>query len=457
MVLQLQPSIKTRQGIKLEYLELLRKLVSYRTINDPARGIRPTRDCPEFLQTQLASHNFKAEIIEQKNFFSVLGTHGEGRPVTLLLAHFDVVPIGPGWKTNPFELTIQQNSGYGRGTADDKGNVTALLLVAKEISKLAHSGTIAIAMTGDEEIGGANGAMAVRKRLEKQNLFPDYLVTADGVGMRIVTRRRNTCGITISVPKHPQRIQGTTKQQKFTTEYFRRESRHSAYFFPGVDRHAFLAASSFLLQHPSLQVGKVSGSFVKSNVVPDWIELQTIDSTSPKKETKCDMNLTRLLKVLLPISRINFPTHHSDYGITISPNLFHDIPHSWEIYCDGRVMTTDRKALEAALNAVLDEKLVGIKYKATVQMGKAFMNTPKDAQLVQQAQKVAKRLGINPQPIELGGASDTRHFSDRPIEAMDFGPIGYAVHGSNEHVILDSIPQTAIYYTHLIKALHKNT
>jgi succinyl-diaminopimelate desuccinylase len=440
----------------LDHIDLLRKLVAFPTINNPAQGRRPTRECPEFLKDQLTKVGLNTAILKQKGFFSVLGTHGTGRPVTLFLAHFDVVPIGPDWDSDPFELVIHDKMGYGRGTADDKGNVVALLLTAEAIAKQKIPGTVAFAMTGDEEIGGANGATLVRKTLEKQNLFPDYLVTADGVGMQIVTRRRNTCGITISLPKAQEARQGALVKHRFTTEYVGRQSRHSAYFLPGVDRHALLSASSFLLHHSQIKVSQVTGAFLKSNVVPDWFEIDGVDFASKPKteEHACDLNLTRLLQTLLPLSRIQFPTRLSDYGITLCPNLLYEKKERWEVYFDGRAMTTNTKAVEVAIEAVLSEKLNDIKYQTLVRMGKAFMNTPTNSNLVKTAQKVALKQGLKTLPIELGGASDTRHFCDRPIEAIDFGPIGFGIHGSNEHVVLESIPQTAQFYIQLAKTLH---
>lgn len=443
----------------MKYIDVLRQLIAFPTVNNPPQNIRPTRDCADYINDQLIGVGLKSQVLEQNGFFSVLGTIGEGHPVTLFLSHFDVVPIGPGWHTDPFELTVQEGMGYGRGTADDKGNTVALLLTAETISNLKLLGTVAFAMTGDEEIGGLNGATIVRETLEKRDLFPEYLITADGVGMQIVTRRRNTIGITISVPQKPKELQGPLENHRFTTEYYGRQSRHSAYFCPGIDQHALLMASSFLLHNPHIIVSEFSGSFVKTNVVPDWFEINGIISVEKKKQDhrKGDENLTRLLRTLLPLSRIHFPTKPSDYGITLCPNLLYEKNGQWEVFFDCRAMTTDSKTVELAVEAVLAEKLRDIKYQSTIRMGKAFMNTASDSRLVKTAQTVAAQLALEKQPIELGGASDTRHFTDRPVEAIDFGPIGFGIHGSNEHVLLESLPNTAQFYTELVKALHKSS
>jgi succinyl-diaminopimelate desuccinylase len=441
----------------MDYIETLRQLIAFPTVNNPPQNIRPTRDCADYIHDQMASLGLTSQVLEQNGFFSVLGTIGEGHPVTLFLAHFDVVPTGPGWHTDPFELKIQEGMGYGRGTADDKGNTVALLLTAEAVSNLKLPGTVAFAMTGDEEIGGLDGATIVRETLEKQDLFPDYLVTADGVGMQIVIRRRNTVGITVSVPQHQEHSSGTIETQRFITEYYGRQSRHSAYFIPGVDQHALLLASSFLLHHPQVMVSQVSGSFVKTNVVPDWFEIEGINQTEKKSQNEkvVDKNLTKLLQTLLPLSRIHFSTEPSDYGITLCPNLLYEKNGQWEVSFDCRAMTTDAKTVETAIDAVLVEKLSDIQYHSTVRMGKAFMNTPPNSRLVTTAQQVASQLALETQPIELGGATDNRHFTDRPIEAIDFGPIGFGVHGSNEHVLLESIPKTANFYTKLVQALHR--
>ncbi len=443
----------------MEYQSILQKLISLPTVNDPAKEVRPTRECPEFLHEKLSEIGFNSMILEKNGFYSVLGTYGKGRPVTLLISHFDVVPIGPGWTTDPFELIVRDKFGYGRGTADDKGNTTALLLSAEEIPQQKIKGTVALAMTGDEEIGGTNGATVVRAKLEKQRLFPNYLITADGVGMQIVTRRRNTISVSVSVPQHPVQYDGATETHRFTTDYVGRASRHSAYFLPGVDRHALLAASNFLLQNPHMRIASTAGSYVKSNVVPDWFELEVINPQASAHHAtyKIDQNLTTLLQALLPISRVQFTTNLSDYGITFCPNLLFESENHWEVYFDGRAMTNDVQGVRKALNAMLAEKLAGVDYQMKVRLGKAFMNTSTNSQLVRVAQKVAQKLGQKTSPIELGGASDTRHFTDRPIQAIDFGPIGYGIHGSDEHVLLESIPQTAKFYTSIVRALHSSS
>jgi len=87
-------------------------------------------------------------------------------------------------------------------------------------------------------------------------------------------------------------------------------------------------------------------------------------------------------------------------------------------------------------------------------MGKAYINTPKDAEIVKIAQECSKAVGLNPRLVELGGATDSRFFADLPIGIFDFGPLGGNVHGPNEYVELDSIPKAVLFYNVLASRLH---
>lgn len=58
---------------------------------------------------------------------------GEGKNLILILGHLDVVPVGPGWKFDPFGATIDGDYLYSRGAVDDKGPTVAAFYAAKAI------------------------------------------------------------------------------------------------------------------------------------------------------------------------------------------------------------------------------------------------------------------------------------------------------------------------------------
>lgn len=60
---------------------------------------------------------------------------GEGEELVGIIGHLDVVPEGEGWKHPPFELTIENEVAYGRGTTDDKGPMMAALYAMKAVAE----------------------------------------------------------------------------------------------------------------------------------------------------------------------------------------------------------------------------------------------------------------------------------------------------------------------------------
>lgn len=107
----------------------------------------------EMLGFSARTYDAKAE--DGKPRPNVLINVDAGAEKTLLInAHFDVVPAGEGWKTNPFEMVIRDEKAYGRGTSDDKGGIAASLHAIADAKPKVN---ILLAYTCDEEIGGDFG------------------------------------------------------------------------------------------------------------------------------------------------------------------------------------------------------------------------------------------------------------------------------------------------------------
>jgi succinyl-diaminopimelate desuccinylase len=87
-------------------------------------------------------------------------------PHILLNGHIDVVPPGDGWKYPPFSATVRDNLMFGRGTADMKGSIAAMVFALSAISELEAElhGKVTLMVTVDEEIGGASGLQYLVKR-----------------------------------------------------------------------------------------------------------------------------------------------------------------------------------------------------------------------------------------------------------------------------------------------------
>ncbi len=437
----------------LDHRELLRQLIAFNTVSDRGRGLAPTAEAPEYLQGILQNLGLMAEIMEHNDVFTVLARHGTGRPVVLFLAHFDTVPPGTGWKTDPFEMKVEGDRAYGRGTCDDKGNVVALLLLAERLSQAAPDCTVLIAATGDEEVGGANGAGHLRRLLSERDLLPDYVIVADAIREVIIHRRRNILPTVVKAHASKSTLRGRLNTVRFETDIFASESRHSAYLRPGVDRHCLLAASKYLDIHPEVVVADVRGAFVKSNVIPEYVELDLITPDDAGEELKYDETLTRIIQSLLPLSRASFPTKFSDKGTVICPNLLSldDETGVWTVYLDVRAMTNDSDAVRDAFSKVLgvSDSLESL----TVYSGAGYVDSPVDSPLIGAARSALVQVGIPVRLAEGFGASDSRHFATSGAQIFDFGPMGDNLHGPNEWVSLSSIVRTSRFYYELVRML----
>ena len=133
------------------------------------------------------------------------------------------------------------------------------------------------------------------------------------------------------------------------------------------------------------------GTFVKSNVVPDTVILEYIRPTDIGKDIEIDTNLTTLIRSLIRLTRFTLKTEPSDFGISITPNVFDFEPNQSTLQIDIRAMLRDKKPLEDALNYVLNEQFD--EYSLKIRASPAPVNTPVDSPLVSVARKVALSMG----------------------------------------------------------------
>ena len=113
------------------------------------------------------------------------GVHPELRPV-ILMAHQDVVPIEEAtrsrWTNNPFGGIIRDNAIWGRGTADDKINLIAILEAIEKLlaQKFSPDRTLYLAFGHDEELGG-KGAVALAELLKSRGVKADMVLDEGGI------------------------------------------------------------------------------------------------------------------------------------------------------------------------------------------------------------------------------------------------------------------------------------
>ncbi|AIF69252.1 peptidase [Palaeococcus pacificus DY20341] len=419
-------------------LELLKELVAFETVNDPSKGKRPSKECPLFIKDTLESWGIESELAEREGYYAVYGEIGVGEPKIMFMAHFDVVPVNlEEWKTDPFKLTIIGDRTYGRGSADDKGNVAAVMLALKELARKDLKGKVLFAFTGDEEIGGRM-AMHMAEMLKEEGNLPKYQINADGIGMNPIIRRRKGFGAVVEVPPGRVKIKGGLKERTFKISTPIVETRHAAYFLPGVDAHPLIALSHFLRSSNALAV-KIEGKFLKSNVVPSEVTLTYVEPNGAD-EIEADLGLTTLLKTVVPLVRTPIKAEkYSDYGVSITPNIYRFEDGMHKLYIDVRAMSHSPENIKSAFEEVLKFNLPNARliFKNNPRAGYLF--TSPESPLVKAILKTLEGFGERVKLIEGPGASDSRYFTPYGVEAIDFGPRGGNIHGPNEYAEVKSL------------------
>ncbi|SEI10766.1 succinyldiaminopimelate desuccinylase [Rheinheimera pacifica] len=129
--------------------------------------------CQQLMAARLAAVGFDIEVMHFDDTLNMWARRGNGKPVFCFAGHTDVVPTGPveQWHTPPFEPTIIGDTLYGRGAADMKGSLAAMVVATERFLQRFPSPKFDLAylITSDEEGPFINGTKRVIETLEARN------------------------------------------------------------------------------------------------------------------------------------------------------------------------------------------------------------------------------------------------------------------------------------------------
>jgi succinyl-diaminopimelate desuccinylase len=139
--------------------------------------------CQEVMTRRLAAVGFKIENLRYGIVDNFWATRGSGSPVLCFAGHTDVVPTGPleEWKTDPFKPAVRDGFLYGRGAADMKSGLAAMVTATEEFVKAHpnHKGTIAYLITSDEEGPSVDGTKKVVETLRERGQKIDWCIVGE--------------------------------------------------------------------------------------------------------------------------------------------------------------------------------------------------------------------------------------------------------------------------------------
>jgi succinyl-diaminopimelate desuccinylase len=139
--------------------------------------------CQELLIGRLTALGFQVEKLNYGNVENFWARRGSAAPLLCFAGHTDVVPTGPleEWRTKPFEPTVRDGVLYGRGAADMKSGLAAMVTATEEFVSAhpRHRGSIAFLITSDEEGPSVDGTKRVVETLQGRGERIDWCIVGE--------------------------------------------------------------------------------------------------------------------------------------------------------------------------------------------------------------------------------------------------------------------------------------
>ncbi len=149
--------------------------------------------CQALIGERLATAGFLIENLRFGEVDNLWARHGQGGPVLVLLGHTDVVPTGPveAWSSPPFEPTLRDGLLFGRGSADMKGSVAAMVVALERFvaEHPDHPGTVALLLTSDEEGDAIDGVRRVADQFRNIGQRIDWCLVGEPSSIAILGDR----------------------------------------------------------------------------------------------------------------------------------------------------------------------------------------------------------------------------------------------------------------------------
>jgi succinyl-diaminopimelate desuccinylase len=369
-------------------LDLARQLIARRSLTPDDDGSL------ELLATRLTRAGFACEPIDRGPVRNLWARRGDGVPLVCLAGHVDVVPPGPieRWTSDPFTPTERDGQLFGRGAADMKVSVAAMVTAAERFvaGSPDHRGSLALLLTSDEEGAGVDGTAAVVRELQSRQVRIDACIVGE--------------------PTSTERLGDTIKNG-------RRGSLNGVLTVKGVQCHIAYperGRSPILMALPALaELGSIEWDRGNEYFAPTSFQISDVHAGTGANNT-----------------------------IPASMDVLFNFRFSTECTADG---------LKARVHQVLDAHGVDYDLKWSLS-GQPFLSGR--GGLVDVVSGVVRDItGVTPTLSTSGGTSDGRFLAAIADEVIEFGPVNASIHGIDEHVRLADIAPLSIVYERALSAL----
>lgn len=376
-------------------LALLEQLIARASVTPQDAG------CLELIGARLAAAGFALERMDSgpddfrvSNLWAVRRGAQADAPVLVFAGHTDVVPTGDlaRWTSDPFVPTVRDGRLYGRGAADMKTSLAAMVVAAEAFvaAHPAHRGSVAFLLTSDEEGPARDGTVVCVERLRARGERLDYCIVGEPTSVeRLGDTVKNGRRGSLSGKLRVIGIQGHVAYPQLA-----RNPVHQA--APALAELAVTEWDGGNAYFPptTFQISNIAAGTGVGNVIPGelLVDFNFRFSTESTPET-----LRQRVQALLD-------RHGLDYTL------------DWSL--SGEPFLTPVGALSAAIGAAIEAE-----------------------------------TGVKTELSTTGGTSDGRFIAKLCPQVVEFGPLNASIHKIDEYVPLDQIAPLARIYRRTLENL----
>lgn len=369
-------------------LQLARTLIARASVTPDDAG------CQQLLAERLRTLGFTIEHLRFGEVDNLWARLGDREPLFVFAGHTDVVPTGPrqDWQSDPFEPDVRNGQLYGRGAADMKSSLAAMVVACEQFlaGQPATTGSIAFLITSDEEGPAVDGTVRVVQWLEQQQQKIHWCLvgepsSTDKVGDVIKNGRRGSLNGRLTV--HGQ-------QGHVAYPHLARNPIHEA--APALAELCAIEWDQGNAHFPptTFQISNIHGGTGASNVIPGSV---VIDFNFRFSTQVTDAQLQQRVTQLLDAHRLEYDVQ-------------------WSL------------------------------------SGQPFLTPAGD--LVVAAQGAVQDICAYPAQLSTsGGTSDGRFIAPTGAQVVELGPVNASIHKVNEHTDIAQLEQLTQIYRRILERL----
>jgi len=366
-------------------LALARELIERPSVTPDDQG------CQSLLAARLQAIGFRIEHLRYGDVDNLWARRGDGTPLFVFAGHTDVVPPGPreAWHTDPFEAVVRDGQLLGRGAADMKGSIAAMVTACERFlaADAGHSGSIAFLITSDEEGPATHGTVKVLEHLAARDEHIDYCLVGEPsslerVGDVIKNGRRGSLNGILRVHGH----QGHVAYPQLADNPIHRAA-------PALAELAAMEWDRGNEHFPptTFQISNIQAGTGAENVIPGELEV---------------------------VFNLRFSTESTATGL--------------------------RTRIEALLSGH------GLNYDIDWKLsGEPFL-TPVGALVQASEAAILDVTGLQTELSTSGGTSDGRFIAPTGAEVVELGPVNATIHKANENVNIEQLETLSQIYEKIL-------